>query len=402
MSMRIRRPLAPLVLLCAGGALACSDARGSALEAGDPATAAAEVRSVRTALVEEQTWERTLQVTGELEAYEEATLAALVPGRLELMVVDLGSRVEAGDEIAAVELRDYELGVAQAEAAWRAARARLALEGEQEIDPERVAVVREARSELADAARQLERLTSLSTDNVVAASALDAAQARHSIAESRLSAAFEDVAGREALLEQRKVELELARAELADARIVAPFAGAIAERLADRGDYVSVGTPVARLVRYDPLRLRLAIPERRAHEIQAGQQARIELEAHEQPILASVDRLSPELDAANRTLAIELELDNPDGALRPGSFARATLVVDPEARTLVVPRAALVRFAGIDKVFVVEEGRAVERPITVGRADEQRVEVLGGLESGARVVLAPGGLASGAEVRVED
>ena len=352
-----------LLVISAAGALACADAKGAAIAA-DPGASpgASGARSVRTALAEEQTWERTLQVTGELEAFEEATLSALVPGRLELLVVDLGSRVEAGDAIAAVELRDYELGVAQAEAAWRAARARLALEeGQEEVDPERVAVVREARSELADAARQLERQRSLSDDNIVAASALDAAQARHSIAESRLAAAFEDVAGRRALLEQRRVELDLARAALADAAIVAPFDGAVAERLADRGDYLSVGAPVVRLVRFDPLRLRLAIPERRAHEVRAGQQARIELEGLEGPILATVDRLSPELDAANRTLTIELEVANPDGALRPGSFARASLVVDPQARTLVVPRAAVVRFAGIDKVFVVEEGRAVER-----------------------------------------
>jgi RND family efflux transporter MFP subunit len=397
---RGRSIAAPLLAAC--GALACSDARGSSIEVDGPEGAADEPRSVHTAVVEEQTWERTLQVTGELEAFEEAVLSARVPGRLERLAVDLGSRVEAGAEIASVETRDYELRVAQAEAALRAARAQLALSEEgQEFDPERVGVVREARSELEDAARNLERLTSLSSDDVVTASALDTARARHSVAESRLAVALEDVAGREAVLEQRKVELELARAELADARIVAPFAGAIAARLADRGDYLSVGSPVARLVRYDPLRLRLEVPERRAHEVRLGQEARVELEGRAETLLAQVDRLSPELDAQNRTLTIELDLENADGALLPGSFARASLVVDARARTLVVPRAALVRFAGIDKVFVVEEGRAIERPIDVGRSEPERVEVLEGLAAGARVVLRPGGLASGAEVRVD-
>jgi RND family efflux transporter MFP subunit len=158
---------------------------------------------------------------------------------------------------------------------------------------------------------------------------------------------------------------------------------------------------VARLVRYDPVRLRLEVPERQAHEVRLGQEARVELEGRPEPLLARVDRLSPELDAQNRTLSIELDLENADGALLPGSFARASLVVDAQARTLVVPRAALVRFAGIDKVFVVEEGRAIERPITVGRSEPERVEVLEGLEPGAQVVLSPGGLSTGAEVRVE-
>jgi RND family efflux transporter MFP subunit len=292
--------------------------------------------------------------------------------------------------------------VAQAQAALRAARARLALSDEaQEVDAERVAVVREARAELADATRQLERLTSLSSEKVVTQSAVDTAEARRSIAESRLWAALEDVAGRRALLEQRRAELDLALAQLADARIVAPFDGAIAERLASPGDYLSVGEPIARLVRFDPLRLRLEVPERSAHEVRLGQPTRIELEGVERTLIAAVHRLSPELDAANRTLTIELELANADGALRPGSFARASIVVDAEALTLVVPRAALVRFAGIDKVFVVEDGQAVERPITVGRSDDERIEVLDGVEDGERVVLTPGGLASGTAVRAE-
>ncbi len=392
-------------------------AREAVPAAGDEAAAAeaAPPREVRTAVAREEAWERTLRVVGELAAFEQATLSAKVPGRLERLAVDLGARVSKGDELAAVDPRDYELRMAQAEAAFEAARARLGsgmTDGEGSLRPENTAIVREARAALDDARMERERQEGLLRDGVAAQSAFDTAQARHQMAESRWQAALEEVENRRAILAQRRAELELARQQLADARLTAPFDGAVAERLAGTGDYLQVGDPVVRLVRFDPLRLRLEVPERSASDVQSGQSVRVRLEGGaaplrsgerrlEAPIEGRITRLSPEIAERTRSLLVEAELPNPEGALRPGSFARAEIVVDREARALVVPAEALVRFAGIDKLFVVEDGLARERRIEVGRVAAERVEVLSGLQAGEVVVLSAGGLQAGERVSTD-
>jgi len=384
-------------------AAACSGQAAPTSGTAAGASAAREVQDVRTAVVQEEPWEQTLHVTGELAAFEVATLSAKVPGRLEALEVDLGARVARGQAMAAIDTRDYELRLEQAQAGVAAARARLgsALGEDGSVRPEEAAIVREAKAELDDAARELQRISTLLESGVSSQSAHDSAIARREQAQSRWQAAMEEVQNRAAALIERQANLALAQQQLADAHLVAPFDGAIAERLAGTGDYLQVGDPVVRLVRFDPLRLRLEVPERSAASLSPGLEVRAVLEGGIEAPTGHVTRISPEISARNRTLLIEVELPNPDGRLRPGAFARATIVVDEAARTLAVPKSALVRFAGIDKVFVVADGAAVERHVEVGREDGERAEIKDGVKAGEVVVLAPGGLQQGAPVRVE-
>ena len=358
-------------------------------------------RQVRTAVAGLEVWPRVLRVTGELEAFEDVTVSTKVSGRVESVAVDLGSVVEAGQELARLETREYELQLAQSEAALQAARARLglAVEGDtDEVDSERTAIVREARALLDEARQERDRLVPLIEQGIVNQSEFDSAEAAFRVAESRLHGSLEEVETRRANLAQRRAELQAARQALDDTLVRAPFAGAVGERIAGTGDYLSVGAPVARLVRFDPVRVRLAVPEREAAGVHVGQAVSVTIEGAGPPRAASVLRTAPQISERSRTLQIELELPNPEGVLRPGSFARGEIVVDPQARTLVVPRSALVRFAGIDKVVAVQDGRAVERPVEVGRVEGERAEVLAGLEPGTEVVLEPGNLQTGQAV----
>jgi multidrug efflux pump subunit AcrA (membrane-fusion protein) len=100
----------------------------------------------------------------------------------------------------------------------------------------------------------------------------------------------------------------------------------------------------------------------------------------------------------SRTLIVEAEVANPNGRLRPGAFARAEIVVEAERSAVIVPAAAIVTFAGVERVFVVADGRAVERRIRTGRRAGDRVEVLEGLSTGDPVVVSPGNLAAGQPV----
>ncbi len=382
----------------------CSDptpppGRGVA-ESGAPP---AEVRVVRLHTVRAEPWPRTLRVTGELEAFEEATVSAKVPGRLASYAVDVGQVVDAGEALAEQDTTDLELAVAGAEAALATARARLGANGAGGAEPEErpSAFVREAAAQLQGARQERDRLLLLAGEGVITQALLDDAQARFEAAEARWYGALDEHALRRALLHEREVDLRLARTRLADARLRAPFAGAVAARLAGPGDYLSVGSGVLRLVRFDPLRVRLEVPERGAGEVRVGQALRLEIEGRPEALPAEIARRVPRLEPRSRVLVIEADLPNPDGALLPGSFVRAEIVLEAGARVLSVPTQALVRFAGLDKVVLVRDGRALEREVRVGRSDGARVELLAGLAEGEEIVLTPQGLRTGDPLEVQ-
>lgn len=368
-----------------------------------PATAAptSEAREVRTVRVQREDFARTVTATGELAPFEAATLATKVAGRLERLDVDVGTRVKLGDPIASIETRDLELRIATARAQVAAARARLGLafEGdEDDVVAQSAPLVRAAQAELDDARRSHERVVALQKGGVESQASFDTAEARLRTAESDLQDALEEIQNRRAVLAQRRAELAQAEQALADARITAPFDGAIAERLAGTGDYLAVGASVARLVRFDPLRVKLTLSERDAALVEIGQALRVRVEGESEPRTARLVRASPQIDSRSRTLAVEAELENSDGRVRAGAFARAEILLGLD-QAVSVPLESLVVFAGVEKVLLVRDGAVEERRVTTGRRVDGRVEIVSGLAEGDEVVVAPGNLQGGARVR---
>jgi len=146
------------------------------------------------------------------------------------------------------------------------------------------------------------------------------------------------------------------------------------------------------------LRLRAEVPEREAHRVRPGQHVRVRVEGDPTIYTGRIVRLSPTIALQNRMLVVEAEVRN-NGQLRPGAFARVEIITDEHRSALVVPPAAIVSFAGLEKVFVVQEGKAVEKRVTTGRRTAEWVEILSGLEPGEEVVLNPGNLQPGQPVR---
>ena len=166
------------------------------------------------------------------------------------------------------------------------------------------------------------------------------------------------------------------------------------------GEYLAAGAPVVGLVRIHPLRLRVAVPERDAPSVRVGQAVRVRLEGDPAEHAGRVVRLSPSIQEQNRTLIVEAEVANPGGRLRPGAFARAEIVVEADRTAVLVPASAVVTFAGLEKVFVVKDGQAVEQRIRTGRRSGDRVEILEGVAAGEPVVVDPGNLVGGTPVTV--
>jgi RND family efflux transporter MFP subunit len=308
--------------------------------------------------------ERTLHIVGTLRAQEDATVAAQVAGQMEETRVDVGDRVTAGREMALIDTTTYQ-------ALARQSAANLA----------------KALASAANAEQNLKRIQSLQNDKIASASEFDEAAAAAGQARAEVEAA--------------KAADALVQLNLARSRVKAPFDGTVAERIASIGDYVAIGTPILRLVKTDPLRLRLEVPERESISVRVDQAVRLRVEGDTNVYAGRIARLSPALSEDNRMLLAEADVPN-RGSLRPGLFARAEIVVNEREDGLSVPAHALITFAGIDKVVVVKDGKALEKTVTIGRRGSDWVEIVAGLAAGEAVVLEPVGLRSGQPVTVTD
>lgn len=369
-----------------------------------PGNESKEPRAVKVAQIGEITLEQMVTVTGTLAAYDQATVSAKVPGRMKSIAVDLGSVVRKGQIIAQIEQQDYQLRLQQAEAALAQARARVGLspEGKDDrIDPEKTGTVRQAQAILDDAKLKFERARNLLQRGVLAQAQLDAAEAEYKVAVSRYQDAVEEIRNRQALVVQRRSELEIARQQLVDSSIYAPFDGIVQEKRASIGEYLAAGAPLVNIVRMDPLRLRAEVPERESRNVRVGQQVRVSLEGDSNVYMGKIARISPTITAQNRVLMVEAEVHN-NGQLRPGSYARAEIVSANNTSAVGVPVNAIISFAGIDKVILVQDSKAVEKPITLGRRTAEWAEVISGLKTGDTVVINPGNLQSGQPVVVTE
>ncbi len=333
-----------------------------------------------------------VSATGELLAEDQATLRAKVAGRVSAIKVDLGSRAEQGDVVVELEKDDYLLRLKQAEAAVEQTRARLGLgpnDGDA-VDPEKTALVRQAAASLKEARLMQANAAQLFKQGVVSNVDFQRAGVNLQAAEARHQGAIEEIYRTRAELLQRQQELALSRQQLADTVIRAPFRGAVTQRIATLGEYLAINAPAVVLVRWHPLRVRLQVPERQAFRVRAGQRIDITFEGQLVPRPGRVVRLSPAIEAQNRSLIIEGEMPNEDGRLRAGAFVEATITVNPNASGIAVNRASIINFAGVDRAFVVKDGKLAERIVRMGRRLEgDRIEIASGLEEGAALVVNP-------------
>ena len=359
-------------------------------------------RKVKTTAVAETPFGETVTANGTLAAFDQTTVSVKVPGRVRTISVDLGSVVRRGQVIAQVDSQDYHLRVQQAEAAFAQARARLglSLEGsDNRIDPEQTSTVRQARAVYDEAKFNRDRAARLVEQGVIAKAEFDSANAAFKVAEGRYQDAYEEVRNRQGILAQRKSELDLARQQLKDTSVVAPLDGVVQEKRASVGEYMAAGAPVVNIVRMDPLRLRAEIPERESRTVRTGQDVRVTVEGDTNIYLGKIMRLSPVIAEQNRMLLVEADVRN-NGTLRPGSFAHAEIVTNDAKMAVTVPNNAIVTFAGIEKVILVQNGKALERPITTGRRSAEFTEIVAGVNVGEKVIVDPGNLQSGQAVEV--
>ena len=360
-------------------------------------------REVKVTAAVERTIARTVAATGTLAADDQVVLGTKVAGRLAEITVDLGTRVKRGQIIGKLDQSDFKLRVEQAEAALQQARVRLGLTptgSDEKVDPEQTAIVRQARAMMDDARLTRDRSVKLAQQELIARAQLDSAEAALLVSEGRYQDAIEEVRNRQAVIAQRRSELDLARQQLADTVILSPLDGVVSLKQASVGEYLPAGAPIATMVRVHPLRLRVPVPEREGSGVRAGHAVTLTVEGDSTLYRGRVVRLSPIVQEQNRTLLVEAEVPNERGFLRPGSFARVEIMTEVSQPVVTVPSTAIIVFAGVEKVLVVRQGKTAEVRVTTGRRLGPEVEVVEGLKRGDPVVTVPGNLTGGQAVTV--
>ena len=395
----LRSILFLISVLCLAAATGCKSDYPSSGKAASP-DSKSQPRQVRTVKVMELPIGETVTVNGTLVAYDHTTVGVKVPGRIQTVTVDLGSVVHKGQVIAQLEQQDYKLRVQQAEAALAQARARLGLSPDgtdDRVTAEETGTVRQARAVLDDAKLKRDRAAKLVQQGVIPNAEWDTVDSEYRVATSRYQDALEEIRNRQGLLAQRRSELALARQQLADTVVYSPMEGVVQEKKTSPGEYLAAGAPVVDVVRIDPLRLRVEVPERESHNIRTGQSVRVTVEGEANSYLGYIKRLSPTISEQNRVLAVEADVRN-NGRLRPGAFVKSEIVTNQTNTAVTVPPNAIVTFAGIEKVIAIENGLAAEKTITTGRRGPDWVEIKSGVNVGQTIVIDPGNLQSGQAV----
>ena len=361
--MRVRHLLPMLMLFALAG---CGGEETPPVAAASQEPAPIPVAS--TAALRESIVEPVLG-TGTIAAHKTTDVGPRVSGIIDVIHVAVGDRVEEGDPLFRTRPVDYEIRVREADSALRLARANAQ-----------------------KAERDLERMTTLHGQNVASDERLDAVRTAHEMAAAQRG--------------QAEAALAQARQNLADTVVRAPYRGVITRRFVDEGAMLSTmmtaGNSVVQIMKMDVVAAIVQLPEVHLARVRLGTPGVVRVDGIERAYEAKVDILNDRVDPVSRSFEVRLAIENADYVLKPGLFAELELHPEPREATLL-ERGALLGGEDTTYVFVLADGRAARRPLRVRELDAARVEVLGGLAPGERVLLGPNltQLTDGSPVAVE-
>lgn len=420
-----------VVLVVAVGAFAYQR-RNQTSQAPQPAaqTATVPAPAVEVAAVRMGGITRTLEVTGTIASATESDVTSKIPGKVAAVLVTDGARVGRGQALVrleagelAAQVAQAEQGVRQAQAAYEAAVARLAVVQSGPRAQERAVAanaVAQAEANLQNAESNVVRMQQLYDSGAVSRQQLEAAVLQRDVARSQLDSArqqaslisagarSEEVQVARAQVDQAaagvsaaRAQLTLARVQYANATIRAPITGRIAAVHVAVGEFVGPGISVVTVYDDRNLVLNAKVGERDLARIRTGDAVTVRpAAAPGVTVRGTVQRVEPTAEAASRAALIRIALANPPASVLPGTSAQATLVLERRASVLVVPASAI-RQNGTPTAYVVVDGVAHAKPVTVGLRQADLVEVRSGLAADDLVVvLGPETMTDGMAVTV--
>jgi multidrug efflux pump subunit AcrA (membrane-fusion protein) len=391
--------LAGLIAVIAALAIACGGSKANVTR--EPSTPAPPVAvDVTTAPAIMRELPRFFEASGSLAGDQQTDVAPSIAGKVTAVGVELGSYVRRGQMLVRLDDIDSKLRVEQAQAqldqtkaALRQAEEKIGVRPGQNFDVNKVPEVANARVALELAEKNLRRAEKLIESGDVSRSNYDQQRAQRDqlkeVYEAALSLArqnFAAVATARANVANAETQLGMARRNLSYALVFSPIDGYVAERTADLGEYVSPTSKVATIVRINPLRIRIDVPEQAIPEVSVGQSVSVTTSAWpDKNFSGRIARISPSVSANSRTLTVEAEVENSSGVLKPGQFASVRILQSRPQPAVLVPVRAVKTESGVSRVFVIKDGHAQQRLVQLGQTEGDLIEVKGGVGADEQV-----------------
>ncbi len=345
---------------------ACSSSDEAATAETESEAPTARTIRVETLVLSPSEFDDIIEVSGTVEANDDAILSAQSSGTITSLV-PLGRTVQQGGTVAQTDASLPNASLAQAQA-----------------------VLDQAQAQAAFAEDNFNRQQGLYADSII--SALEFENVRTQRASANASVA------------QARAAVQQAQAQLRFTRVVAPFSGVVEEHLVERGEQVNPGTPVARIVSTRDVKITAGVPERFAGNINVGDEVQVRLQAYGNEMRTGrITFVGSAVNPQTRTFPIEVSMGNAGGMLKPAMVATVLVRREQIQDALVVPRAAIVREADGEIAYVVTNGEAQSRRVTTGSSYGDRVVVTSGLSAGDElIVLGQNNVAPGDQVEVAD
>jgi len=343
---------------------------------------------------------RFFEATGSLMGDEQTDVSPSIAGKVIAVVVEMGSYVKRGQTIVRLDEVDSKLRVQQAQAqldqakaGLRQAEEKVGIRPGQSFDLNKLPEVANARVALDLAEKNLRRSEKLIESGDISRSVYDQQKAQRDQLKEQYEAAlslarqnYAAVMTARANVANAESQLNLARRNLSYANVYSPIDGYVSDRPADLGEYVSTTTKVATVVRINPLRVRIDIPEQAIPAVNVGQSVSVTTSAWpDRNFSGRIARISPNVTPTSRTLTVEAEIENGSGVLKPGQFATVRILESRATPATLVPARAVRTESGVSRVFVIKDGHAQERLVQLGQTEGDLVEIKSGVAASENV-----------------
>ncbi|MEM7007931.1 MAG: efflux RND transporter periplasmic adaptor subunit [Thermodesulfobacteriota bacterium] len=301
--------------------------------------------------VQEQTLQKPVTLVGAVQPDKSSTIASEIEGLVESLPGTEGKFLEKGEVIAEFNTRSLEIDLKEAQANKREAQARFQL-----------------------ARKNLVRFEELEQKGVASTQQLQDAESEKSALGARIA--------------QFQAQVDSLEYDIEKSKITAPFSGYVTQEFTEVGQWVQKGGPVVELIDIDIAEIKIDMPERYVSQIKKGLKVNVNFDAlPDVNIEGEITSVVPQADAESRTFPVKINLDNKDGTIKSGMVARVSFPIGDPSTVMLVPKDAIVTQNNANFIYIVNEGAAQPLPISTGMAYEDKIQVIGPVQSGQEVVV---------------
>lgn len=357
---------------------------------------AVEVKDVKLASIKDIT-----KLTGNIEAEDDVKVTSKIPGRVAEITKEIGDVVQKGEPIVLLETNELQNQLAQAEAALAMAEANLRANEDAAL-PQKLEQVRaaleQAEANYVNAKADYDRMKALYEEDAISKQVFDGMTLKYQVAKTQYETAQEqfrltkeglpkNVEALKAQVKQARSAVDLINTNLENSIIKSPVTGIISAKYVNSGEVIGAGTPMMSVVNIDKVKLVIDVAEEEINKIKDGQEVDIVVGALNNEKIKGVVTIVPPASNPTRLFQVKIDINNDEHKLKPGMFAEVNVEKGIKENVVVIPKDAILLKKHGNVVFVVKDGKAIERQVKIGISNGENVEIIEGIKPGEKVVV---------------